>query len=87
MLAVPFTLLIGAVSAGSALQIALAKISPGWFPAWATFTVWVTLDASALYGLAGPRPDPFAPKALSMSALGIANIISMIAFLFLGKTR
>jgi hypothetical protein len=87
MFAVPLTLLIGAVSAGSALQIALAKISLVGFPVWATFTLWVTLDASALYGFAGPRPDPFGPKALSMSALGIANIVSMIAFLFLVRIR
>jgi hypothetical protein len=87
MLVVPLTLLIAAVSAGSALQAALAKMSPLWFPVWAAFTLWVTLDASALYGFAGPRPDPFGPKALSMSALGIANIVSMTVFLFLVKGR
>jgi hypothetical protein len=83
---VPLTLLIVAVSAGSVLRIAFAKLSLLWFPVWMTFTLWVTLDAAALFGFAGPRPDPLGPKALSMSALGIANILSMIAFLFLVKT-
>jgi len=81
MIAVPLTLLIGSVSAGSTLQIAVAKIFLIWFPVWAIFTVWVTLDAPSLYGFAGPRPDPFGVKAHSLSALGIANIVSMIAFL------
>ena len=84
---VPATLLITAVSAGSFLQAALAKFSLLWFPVWVTFTLWVTLDASALFGLAGPRPDPFGPKALSISTLGIANILSTIAFLFVVKIR
>ena len=63
MLVIPLTLLIAAVSARSGLQAALAKMTLVWFPVWATFTPWVTLDASALYGFAGLRPDPFGPKA------------------------
>ena len=84
---VPLTLLTTAVSEGSALQTVFVKTSLLWFPVWSTIMLLVTLDAPALFGFAGPRPDPFGPKALGMSALGIANIISMVIFLFVMKTR
>jgi len=51
------------------------------------FTVWVTLDASALFGFVGPRPDPLGPKSLGLSALGVANIAAMFLFLILTRGK
>lgn len=87
LLAVPLLLLTAAVSIGSPLNRILAPHAAFWFPPWAVFTVWVALDASALYGFVGPRPDPLGGKALRLSAVGIANIISMFLFLIVTKGR
>jgi hypothetical protein len=78
-------LLMAAVSDGSALHGVLPQLTPFWFPLWAVFAVWVALDASALYGLVGPRPDPLGPRALMLSGLAVANIVSMFLFLILTK--
>jgi hypothetical protein len=85
LLAVPLLLLTAAVSIGSPIHRILAQHTAFWFPLWAVFAVWVALDASALYGFAGPRPDPLGGKALCLSAVGIANIVSMFLFLILTK--
>src|SRR5882762_8474713 len=69
LFAAPVFLLLTAISAPFPLRDALAANTMYWFPGWAVFTVWVALDASALFGFAGPRPDPFGPRALGLSAL------------------
>jgi hypothetical protein len=83
LIATPSFLFMAALSTDSALHGVLAHITVFWFPLWAILAVWVTLDASALYGFVGPRPDPFGPKALRLSALGFANIAAMFLFLIL----
>jgi hypothetical protein len=85
LFAIPLVLMVVAISPDSALHRALVPVTAYWFPLWAVFSVWVTLDASALFGFVGPRPDPLGPQALRLSALGLANIIAM--FLFLIVTR
>lgn len=85
LFATPLLLLMAALSTGSALQGVFAWLTAVWFPVWAVFAVWVALDASALYGFVGPRPDSLGPKALRLSGLAVANIISM--FLSLPVTR
>lgn len=87
LIATPLVLLLAAVSTPSGLQPALSRFSVFWFPVGAVFAVWVILDAAALFGFAGPRPDPLGPKALSVSALGVANIASMLLFLILANRR
>lgn len=69
LIATPSFLFWAALFTHSRLHSVLAHISVFWFPLWAIFAVWVTMDASALYGFVGPRPDPFGPKALRLSAL------------------
>ncbi|PYX44343.1 MAG: hypothetical protein DMG83_14080 [Acidobacteria bacterium] len=83
LIATPSFLFIATVSTDSTLHGVLGHITVFGFPLWATFAVWVTLDASALYGFVGPRPDPFGPKALLLSAQGFANIATMFLFLIL----
>ena len=83
LIANPLVLVVAAVSKNDVLHAPLARFSLFWFPVGAIFAVWVILDASAIFGFAGPRPDPFGPKSLSLSALGIANIASMLLFLIL----
>jgi hypothetical protein len=87
LLATPLPLLLAAGSTGSALHDIVEQLSVIWLPLWAVFAVWVALDASALYGLAGPRPDPLGPKALRLSGLAVANIVSMFLFLILTKGK
>ena len=87
LLATPLLLLLAAVSTGSALHDIVDRLTVIWFPIWAMFAVWVALDASALYGFAGPRPDPLGPKALRLSGLAVANIASMFLFLILTKGK
>jgi hypothetical protein len=58
-----------------------------YFPLWGAFAVWVVLDSPALLGLVGPRPDPFGPKALQVSALGVANLAVMFLFLILTRGK
>jgi hypothetical protein len=60
----PALLLLAAVSANCPLRGILAQTTAFWFPVWAVFAVWVTLDSSALFGFVGPRPDPLGHKAL-----------------------
>lgn len=87
LLATPLLLLLATVSTGSALHDIVDRLAVIGFPLWAVFAVWVALDASALYGFAGPRPDPLGPKALSLSGLAVANIASMFLFLILTKGK
>jgi hypothetical protein len=87
LIATPAFLFVVAVSNDSTLYGVLGQITVFWFPLWAIFAVWVTLDASALYGLTGPRPDPFGPKALKLAALGFANVVAMFLFLILTKGK
>jgi hypothetical protein len=54
LIATPSFLFIAAVSTDSTLRGALAHMTVLGFPLWATFAVWVTLDASALFGFVGP---------------------------------
>ena len=81
----PAFLMIAAFSRGSALREVLAQVTVFWFPLWAMFAVWVAFEASVLYGLVGPRPDPLAPRTLKLSALGVANVIAMFLFLILTR--
>jgi len=85
--ATPLLLLLAAVSTGSALHDIVDRLTVIGFPLWAVVALWVALDASALYGFAGPRPDPLGPKALSLSGLAVANIASMFLFLILTKGK
>jgi hypothetical protein len=87
LFAVPAVLLVAAVSDSFALRDTIVRLTVFWFPVWAVFTVWVSLDAVALYGFVGPRPDPLGPKALGLSALGVANIGAMFLFLILTRGR
>ena len=87
LIATPAFLFVAAVSNDSTLHGFLGQTTVFWFPLWAIIAVWVTLDASALYGLIGPRPDPFGPKALRLSALGFANVAAMFLFLILTKGK
>jgi hypothetical protein len=87
LLATPLLLVMAAVSTGSALHDVVERLTAIWFPFWAVFAVWVALDASALYGFAGPRPDPLGPKALGLSGLAVANIVSMFLFLIVTKGK
>ena len=87
LIATPAFLFVAAVSNDSTLYGFLGQTTMFWFPLWAIIAVWVTLDASALYGLIGPRPDPFGPKALKLSALGFANVAAMFLFLILTKGK
>jgi hypothetical protein len=81
LIAIPSCLFVAALSPYSALNEFLAPHTAFWFPVWAVFAVWVTLDAPALYGFIGPRPDPFGPKAIKLSILGIANVAALFLFL------
>ena len=87
LFATPLLLVMATVSTDSALRGVVERLITLWFPLWAVFAVWVALDASALYGLAGPRPDPLGPKALRLSGLAVANIISMFLFLLVTKGK
>ena len=82
----PAVLFMAALSTDSTLHSVLVRMMPFGFPLWGVFAVWVTLDTSTLYGLVGGRLDPFGPKALSLSALGLANIASIFLFLILTKS-
>jgi hypothetical protein len=86
-MATPAFLFMAALSNDSTLYGVLGQVTMFWFPLWAIFAVWVTLDASALYGLVVPRPHPFEPKALRLSALGPTNIAAMFLFLILTKGK
>ena len=87
LIATPAFLFVAAVSNDSTLYGFLGQTTMFWFPLWAIIAVWLTLDASALYALIGPRPDPFGPKALRLSALGVANVAAMFVFLILTKGK
>jgi len=87
LFAAPVVLLTTAVSAELALRDSLARLTVFWFPLWALFAVWVTLDAVAFYGFIGPRPDPLGPKALGLSALGVVNLGAMLLFVILTRGR
>ena len=87
LIATPAFLFVAAVSDDSRLYGVLGQITVFWFPLWAIFAVWVTLNASALYGLIGPRPAPLGPRALKLSALGLANVAAMFLFLILTKGK
>lgn len=75
-------LLLDIASTDSGLRAWLVSFVIFWFPLWVVFAVWVTLDAAALFSLAGPRPDPLGSKAFTISLLGLVNIVS--ACLFVG---
>ena len=83
----PLFLVVAALSGSSTLVNVPAHTAVYWFPLWAPFAVWVTLDAPALYRLVGPQQDPFGAKVISLSALGFANIVAMFLFLVLTNTK
>ena len=85
LIATPAFLFIAALSNDSRMYSTLRRITVFWFPLWGIFAVWISLNASALYGFVGPRPSPFGPKALRLAALGFANIAAMFLFLILTK--
>lgn len=84
LIATPIFIFFVALTIGSNAHRA-AEYTPICFPIWAIFAVWVTLDAPALLGLVGPRPDPFGSRSLQLSALGVANLAAMFFFLVLTK--
>jgi len=86
LIATPIFIFVAALTLGPNADRA-AEYTPICFPIWASFAVWVTLDAPALLGLVGPRPDPFGSRSLQLSALGIANLAAMFLFLVLTKGR
>ena len=86
LIATPIFISFVALTIGSNADRA-AEYTPIYFPIWAVFAVWVTLDAPALLGLVGPRPDPFGSKSLQLSALGVANLAAMFFFLILTKAK
>lgn len=57
------------------------------FPIWASFSVWVTLDAATLFRLVGIRPDPLGPQSLKLSALGLINLIAIFLFVILASKK
>lgn len=87
MIGTPSFLLIVAFFNISELRGIITQIAVLWFPLWAVFGVWVAFKASTLYGLVGSQPDPLAPKALKLSALGVANVVAMFLFLILTRPR
>ena len=86
LIATPIFIFVAALTTGSNADRA-AEYTPICFPIWGIFAVWVTLDAPALLGLVGPRPDPFGSKSLQLSALGVANLAAMFFFLILAKGK
>ena len=86
LIATPIFIFFAALTIGSSADRA-AEYTPIYFPIWGVFAVWVTLDAPALLGLVGPRPDPFGSKSLQLSALGVANLVAMFFFLILTKGK
>ena len=86
LITTPLVVFLAAVILGSNLDRA-EQFTLFYFPIWAIFAVWVVLDSPALLGLLGPRPDPFGPKALQVSALGIANLAVMFLFLIVTKGK
>jgi hypothetical protein len=85
LIAIPTFLLLTAFFGGSAVRGMLTQMTTFWFPVWAMFAVWVAFKASMLYGLIGPRPAALAPRTLTLSALGLANVVAMFLFLILAK--
>jgi hypothetical protein len=86
LITTPLVVFLAAVTLGSNLHHS-EQFTPLYFPIWAVLAVWVVVDSPALLGLLGPRPDPFGPKALQVSALGIANLAVMFLFLILTKGK
>lgn len=83
---VPLLLLMAATSTDSWLHLWSARSVVFWFPLWEIIAVWVTLDAATLLALVGPRPDPLGPKAMTVTLLGLANVISTCVFVgLMGK--
>lgn len=80
LVAAPTFQFVAVLSTDSTLHSVLAHMTPFGFPLWSVFGVWVTLDASTLYRLVGGRLDPFGPRVLSLSALGLVNTASMFLF-------
>jgi hypothetical protein len=63
---------------------AYGKINP--FPqlgaaVWAVLSIWVTLDGAWIYSLAGPSSDPLGPEGVSLTVLGLVNVIAVLLFL------
>src|SRR4029077_5206963 len=73
LIATPAFLFVAAVSNDSTLYGFLGQTTVFWFPLWAIIAVWVTLDASALYGLIGPRPDPLGPQGSEVVGSGFCE--------------
>lgn len=54
---------------------------------WAVFNIWVALDAGSICRFVEPYTDPLGSKALGLSFLGVANVVSVLLFLILaGRT-
>ena len=87
LIALPTFLFMATLSHDLMLRGILAQFTVFGFPVLAVFAVWVTIDAQALYNLVGLRIDPFGPKALTLSALGFANVAAMFLFLILTKGK
>ena len=60
------------------------RILPLLYGLWATFSLWVGLDGADFLRALGLRvDDAFAPGALALSGLGVVNLMSVFAALFM----
>jgi hypothetical protein len=84
---VPILLVMAAASTDSWLHEWSVRSVLFWFPLWGLFAVWVTLDAATLLAFAAPRPDPLGSKALTVSLLGLVNVISICVFVGVAGKR
>jgi hypothetical protein len=50
---------------------------------WAVFSIWVMLDGACIYGLTGPPSDPLGAEGVSLTVLGLVNVIAALLFLIL----
>ena len=77
----PIVLLLNGVPSRWPANKGVGALWAFWITLWAVFSVWVSLDADSLCRLVEPRSDPLGAKALGVSLLGIANVVSVLLFL------
>ena len=83
----PLVLLLNGVSGHWPTHRGLEAFLAFRITLWAVFSIWVALDAASLCGFVELHSDPLGPKALTLSLLGIANVVSALLFLMLvGRT-
>jgi len=77
----PLVLLLDGVSSRWPANKGVGPFWAFWITLWAVFSVWVILDSDSLCRFIEARPDPLGAKALGLSLLGIANVVSVLLFL------